>query len=110
MAKKKRRSFSSEQKAAILREHLIDKTPVSDVCDKHGLQPSVFYDWQRALMNNADVALEAGNGHRRRKVDTAQSKLEREVEALKARLAKKDEVIAEISEEHLALKKTFGDL
>jgi chromate transporter len=31
---------------AILREHLIDKVPISAVCDKHGLQPAMFYQWQ----------------------------------------------------------------
>lgn len=109
MARKKRRSFSSEQKAAILREHLVDKVAVSDICDKHSLQPSVFYDWLRALTNNVEAALEAGNGHRRRRADTATAKLEQKVDALEAKLAKKDHVIAEISEEHFALKKALGE-
>ena len=34
---------------AILREHLIDKVPVSEVCDKHGVQPTMFYAWQKKL-------------------------------------------------------------
>ena len=49
MAKKKRtrRQFTAEQKAAILRRHLMDKVPVSDLCAEYKLQPSVFYGWQR---------------------------------------------------------------
>ena len=43
MAKKKRRTFTAEQKAAILRRHHIDKVPVSQVCEEEHLQPSVFY-------------------------------------------------------------------
>ncbi len=35
----KRKKFSAEQKVRILRLHLIEKDPVSDVCDKHGLRP-----------------------------------------------------------------------
>jgi hypothetical protein len=37
-----RRRFTSEQKAAILREHLIDRVAVSDLCEKHGIQPPMF--------------------------------------------------------------------
>ena len=47
MPKKKRRSFTAEQKAAILRRHHIDKVPVSQLCEEAGLQPSVFYYWQK---------------------------------------------------------------
>lgn len=31
------RRFSPQQKVAILREHLVEKVPVSEVSDKHGL-------------------------------------------------------------------------
>ena len=110
MNKRKRRHFTPQQKAAIIRRHLVDKVAVSDLCDENELQPSVFYDWQRQAMLHLEAAIEAGNGQRRRKADTATSKLERKVEALEARLAKKDNVIAEISEEHLSLKKELGEL
>jgi len=39
----KRRHFSPEEKVAILRRHLLDKVPVSDLCDELGLQPNQFY-------------------------------------------------------------------
>jgi len=42
-----RRHFTPDEKAAILRRHLADKVPVSDLCDEYHLQPSVFYLWQR---------------------------------------------------------------
>ncbi len=41
--KKQRKHYTPEQKVAILRRHLIDKVPVSDLCDEHQLQPTVFY-------------------------------------------------------------------
>jgi len=109
MPKKKRvrRSYNSKQKAKVLRQHLLDKKPVSEVCEKNDLQPSVFYGWQRQLLDNAELALDA-NG--RRKADNRERTLEREVEALRAKLAKKDNVIAEISEEYVALKKELGEL
>lgn len=101
-----RRSYSAEQKAAILRRHLVDKVPVSDLCDEYKLQPSVFYGWQRQLMNNLGAALEHLGG---KKKPSREAALESRVAALEAKLAKKDHVIAEISEEYVALKKELGE-
>ena len=101
MSKKPRRSFSVEQRAAILRRHHIDKLPVSKVCEEAEIQPSLFYYWQKQLFENATAALQPSDAPRVK----AQ---EREIEALKAKIAKKDEVIAEISEEYVGLKKALG--
>ena len=102
--KRHRRKFTAEQKAAILREHLIDKIPVSDLCEKHGLQPTVFYRWQKDLFENAPQLLEHKNKGLR------QMTLERKIETLEAKLSHKDAVIAEILEDHLQLKKELGEL
>ena len=107
-AKKIRRKFTAEQKAAVLRRHLQDKVPVSDLCDEYKIQPSVFYGWQRQLLENMATALET-NG-RRRSRDNREGRLESKIEALEAKLAKKDNVIAEISEEYVLLKKELGEL
>lgn len=97
----------AKQKASALKKHLVDKVPVSDVCEEIGLQPSVFYTWQKQLFENADKAFEgvrgSGGGSRERE-------LEAKIAALEARLARKDAVIAEISEEHVKLKKELGEL
>ena len=105
--KRSRRSFTAEQKAKILRRHLVDGRPVSDLCDENQLQPSVFYGWQRQLFDNAPLALQRA---RPGGVGSEQSKLERKIEKLEARLAAKDSVIAEISEEFVTLKKGLGEL
>jgi transposase len=110
MAKRKRRTHSNEQKAEILRRHLVDKISVSDLCDEYKLQPSVFYGWMRQLTENLGVALEVTSGKRKRQSKTREAELARQVEMLQAKLAKKDSVIAEISEEHIALKKELGEL
>ena len=39
----KRRNFTPEQNAAIVRRHMVDKVAVSDLCDEYKIQPSVFY-------------------------------------------------------------------
>ncbi|MCP4504417.1 MAG: transposase [Deltaproteobacteria bacterium] len=49
--KKSRRKFSTEQRTAVLREHFADKVSVVDICEKHGLQPSHFYQWRQVLLD-----------------------------------------------------------
>jgi len=100
---KKRRQFSPEQKISILREHLLEQNSISDVCDKHGLKPSVFYDWQKKLFENGADVLVAG------RLGSAEKKLSHQIEIMGAKLTRKDEVIAEIMEEHIALKKSLGN-
>ncbi|MBE7449292.1 MAG: transposase [Kofleriaceae bacterium] len=105
-SKRHRRNRTTEQKVAILREHLVDKTPVSDICEKNELQPSVFYQWQRQVHDNLAAALTAPapEGPSRREKQLAAENAE-----LKARLAKKDSVIAEIAAEYTQLKKELGE-
>jgi transposase len=98
----KRRSFSAEEKVSILRRHLVDKVPVSNLCDEYGLNPTVFYRWQKEFFENGAAAFE-------RRSDGRERKLEEKVAALTAKLAHKDEVIAEIMDAHVALKKTLGE-
>jgi transposase-like protein len=106
-SKRSRRKYTTEQRVAILREHMVDKVPVSDVCNKHaGLPPSVFYQWQRQVHDNLAGALTtpAAAGPSKREKELAA-----EVARLKERLAKKDGVIAEISAEYVTLKKELGE-
>ena len=60
--KQQRRHLTAVEKAAILREHLLDKIPVSDLCDKHGLHPTLFYRWQKELFENASAAFQSSAG------------------------------------------------
>jgi transposase-like protein len=107
MSKKARRHYTTEQKVALLKRHMVDKVPVSDLCNEEHLPPSVFYRWQSQLFENLAAALStptAANGPSKREKEQAH-----ELVQLKARLAKKDEVIAEISAEYVNLKKELGD-
>ena len=40
---KKRRRYSGDEKATILRRHLVDKVASSDLCDQYRLSPAMFY-------------------------------------------------------------------
>ena len=105
--REKRRRYSVEQKATIMRRHLVDKVLVSDLCDEYKIQPSVVYGWLRQALGNLELAIDAG---RRRKRDGRETKQAQKIVALEAKLAKKDRVIAEISEEYVDLKKELGEL
>jgi transposase-like protein len=98
-----RRQYSPEQKVAILREHLIEHTPVSDLCDKHQIHPTLFYQWQKAFFENGAAAF-AGRRSR-----PQGSKEQDKIARLEAKLKTKDEVIAEIMAEHILLKKELGE-
>lgn len=103
MPRKPRRSFTPEQKAALLARHYVEKVPVSQLCEENDLQPSVFYYWQKQLFENAATALQPP-------APVAPSKaLEAKVEALEKQVAKKDAVIAWVTEEHVKLKKALGE-
>lgn len=103
MSKRKRRAnFTAAEKTAILREHLLEGVPVSEVCERHRIQPSQFYTWQKQLFENGARAFE-------RDVKDEQRRLEREIERLEARTRQKDEVIAEVARELVLLKKEAGE-
>jgi transposase-like protein len=105
MSDKIRRHFTAEQKAAILKEHLLEKTPVSEICDRHQIAVSLFYLWQKDLFENAHLAL-GKNGRRDQRAEDAK---QRRIEALEAKLQRKDGVIAELLEDHVQLKKSLGE-
>jgi len=96
-----RRRLSPEQKIA-LKAHLVDKKPISDLCDQHSIQPSQFYRWQQEFFERGSLVFET----RGEKPTTA---LERKVTALEEKLVRKDSVLAELMEEHVALKKSLGE-
>src|SRR5277367_2252319 len=89
-----RRHFSPEQKVAILRQHLLEHVPLSEVCNQHRIAPTLFYTWQKAFFENGAAAFATTRAQSRQQ-DAAQDK----IAALQARLAHKDEVIAEVVEE-----------
>jgi len=96
------RRLTGEEKAKVLRRHLVDKVPVSELCEEHGIQPTVFYRWQKQLFEGAASLFERQSPKKDRR------EAER-VQALEAKLRKKDEVLGELLEEHVALKKSLGE-
>jgi transposase-like protein len=100
---KKRKNYTSPEKVSILKEHLIEKVPVSDLCDKYGLHPTVFYRWQKEFFEKSVGAFDNPR-------DTRTAKLEHKVKDLEEKLSRKNEVLSELMEEHVALKKSLGEI
>ena len=100
---KERTKYSPEQKVAILKRHLVESMPVSDICDTYGLHPTVFYRWQKEFFENGAEAF-------RKRPDGKVKRLEKKVSVLEEKLSKKNEVLSELMEEHVALKKSLGEL
>lgn len=105
MSDNSRRHYTPDEKVAILRQHLLEHIPVSQLCEQHGIAPSLFYHWQREFFENGHRAF-TGNGKRAHRAEAAQQD---KIDRLEAKLRKKDEVLAELMEEHVTLKKSLGE-
>jgi len=94
-----RRKFSSEEKIRIVLEGLRGQIPVTELCRREGIQPSVYYRWSKAF-------LEAGkNGLVR---DTQRDATTDEVRQLKEENVALKKAVAESVLEVQRLKKTLG--
>src|ERR1700737_4209702 len=103
--RKERNHYTAEEKVAILRRHLLDKVPVSDLCEETGLRPTVFYRWQKEFFENGAAAFHSQE-RPHRQVEEKQNR----IEFLEKKVQTKDEVLAELMAEHIALKKSLGEL
>jgi len=101
---KGRRSFTAVEKVGILKEHLLEKVPISDLCRKHNLQPTIFYRWQKQFFENGDKAFQNES------LKSRAEPLQERVVQLESKLTRKHEVLSELMEEHLRLKKSLGEL
>src|SRR5258708_19401357 len=82
---KPRRHFSGPEKVAILKRHLLEKTPVSNLCDELGITPTLFYRWQKEFFENGHAAFE--NDRKSKAVEDAK---QRKIEQLEAKLQRKN--------------------
>jgi transposase len=101
--RKERKHYTPEEKVAVLRRHLLDKVPVSELCEELSLKPTVFYRWQKEFFENGAAAFQSQE-RPHRQVEEKQKR----IEYLEKKVQTKDEVLAELMAEHVALKKTLG--
>ena len=98
---KKRKQYSPQEKVSILPRHLADQVLVSDLCEQYGIHPTLFYRWQKEFFENGSAAFE-------RQQISQHRHMEQKGDRLEAKLIKKNEVLAELMEEHLQLKKKLS--
>jgi transposase len=102
---KPRRHFTDHEKVAVVKRHLVDKVPVSDLCDEFDIYPNQFYDWLKRFFENGHLAF--ANGRKAKAVEDANVE---KIQKLEAKLQRKNEVMAELMEAHTQLKKDLGEL
>ena len=103
--RKERNHYTAEEKVTIPRRHLLDKVPVSDLCEENGVQPAVFYRWQKEFFENGASAFRTKE-RPSRQIEEKQKR----IEFLEKKVQRKDEVLVELMTEHVALKKSLGEL
>jgi transposase len=100
---KHRKHYTPEEKVSMIRRHMVEKIPVSDLCQEQKLQPTVFYRWLKELFENGAAAF-------RKEFDRESKQDKQRIAALEAKLQSKNEVLSELMEEHVALKKSLGEI
>ena len=107
---KKVNSIKPSQKVAILKQHLLEGVAISDLCDQHKISPSAFYRWQQDLFDNGALCFQVRNGTQQQTVEAHRiAQLETKLSKKEAKLTQKNEVLAELMEEHVKLKKSLSD-
>ncbi len=99
----KRRSFTAREKVELIRRHLVEGVPVSDLCEEYQVNVNLFYRWQKQFFENGALALERKTSSVRQR-DPQQ----RKIQHLEKQVQDKNEVIAELLQEHVQLKKSNG--
>lgn len=67
----KRKRLSGAEKMAIVKRYLVERVPISDLCDQHGIQPSQIYRWQAAVFEHGADAFELKRGRNGRSAESA---------------------------------------
>jgi len=106
MSEQQRRHFGTDQKAVILKKLLVDKVPMSDLCDEYGIKPNQIYAWQKILVDNLEAIFHPTAKRAASKVSSQEEKIAR----LEKKLVQKNEVISELMEENVRAKKQAGEL
>ncbi len=98
-----RLSWKWKERSAVKITEMLEQEPVSKLCDELGLQPTVFYRWQKEFFENGAAAFQT-------KSRTDHQAEQERIEYLEKKIQRKDEVLAELMGEHIALKKELGEL
>ena len=101
----KRKQWTPDEIAAVLRRVLKDKVEVTEACREFGCCPSQVFRWQEQLLTGAGQVFARSKKQSQREV-----KAEKRNNELEQKLNKKNEVLAKLMEAHVLLKKELGEL
>ena len=111
---KPRRHRTPAEKAAVVRRHLVDKIPVSNLAEELDVQPSLIHLWVKHVLDQAEAAFERSQQRTRRPQEDPKDRqiaqLQTQLAQKEAKLAQKNEVISELMEENVRSKKAAGEL
>jgi transposase len=94
-----RRRFSSEEKIRIVLEGLRGQIPVTELCRREGIAPTIYYKWSKAFLEAGKHGLT---------LDTRRSATSDEVRTLREECDGLKRAVAEGVLENQRLKKSLG--
>ena len=97
--RKTRRKFSAEEKIRIVLDGLRGEESIAEICRKEGISPNLYYRWSKDF-------LEAGK--KRLLGDTQREANTTEVDDLRQENGSLKEVVAELTLQNRALKKSLN--
>ena len=97
--------LNSENKVKIIKEHLLNKRAVSEICDEYKISPAVFYRYQADFFERGSIVFDSSE---LRKNDSREGELLSEIKELRNKLSTQNSVMLELMEDHVKLKKKFG--
>ena len=93
-----KRFYKSEEKLRIVLKVLSGTIQISELCRKYDIKPARFYHWKEKLLQSSQIFDDRG---RKPNIDEKIRSRDEEIARLK-------DVVAEITQENLALKKRMG--
>lgn len=100
------RQFTPEEKAVLVKRHLLEDVPISQLCEENSIRPASFQQWLEEFLRNASAAFEVSR--RKRGRPPKQYGQFTQIRDLERKLAQKDDAMAQLLAEHVKLKKKLG--
>ncbi len=103
-----RRTFTAAQRADVVRRHLKDKVPVSQLAEELNVQPGQIHLWVQTLLSQAERAFQKPSKTSKRSAVKLEQKKDGKIQQLEEKLTLKNEVISELMEENVKPKSNVG--
>jgi transposase-like protein len=104
--RKAQKNYSPQEKVQYLRRVLLEKSPLSTMCEEGGMAPTVYYRWQSKLFAEGWKLFDKNQGEAAQRGSVENQK----IEALERKVRQREEALAELMAEHISLKKASGGL